>query len=294
MRCKVPVHFTFGHPPLGDVWQLPTPLVQTPLPPPHSPTPWCNRVTDCQLHCSKLFTLLRCRPRSSGQSQTSHVMSHYLLRWIWTAGAPCSQEQIVHIERLTRLVNDKLRRTLSRKSTKIVVLNWWQQPARTSSDQIKGFCAAIEMSWQFPVHKFTQWTFVCWKLFNLHFYNMSGSKLFSHLEFEEEKYKIICFRHLVSPIDCIVHKCHWWKWTFHFILVASLQWETNQSKSPQWETLQMKSNPKIAAPPISWQGPDCFPLWFRPELAFPSYIYPHIIGRGWMDISTAALNTPLY
>ena len=236
-------------------------------------------------------------PRSSGQSQTSHVMSHYLLRWIWTAGAPCSQEQIVHIERLTRLVNDKLRRTLSRKSTKIVVLNWWQQPARTSSDEIKGFCAAIEMSWQFPVHKFTQWTFVCWKLFNLHFYNMSGSKLFSHLEFEEEKYKIICFRHLVSPIDCIVHKCHWWKWTFHFILVASLQWETNQSnqiKSPQWETLQMKSNPKIAAPPISWQGPDCFPLWFRPELAFPSYIYPHIIGRGWMDISTAALNTPLY
>ena len=123
---------------------------------------------------------------------------------------------------------DKLRRTLSRKSTKIVVLNWWQQPARTSSDEIKGFCAAIEMSWQFPVHKFTQWTFVCWKLFNLHFYNMSGSKLFSHLEFEEEKYKIICFRHLVSPIDCIVHKCHWWKWTFHFILVASLQWETNQ------------------------------------------------------------------
>ena len=41
--------------------------------------------------------------RSSGQSQTSHVMYHYWLRWIWTADAPwfSSQVEIVHIERLT-------------------------------------------------------------------------------------------------------------------------------------------------------------------------------------------------
>ena len=108
MRCKVWVHFAFGHPPLGDVWQLPTPWFR----------PRCNRVTDCQLHFSHCCDAAW----SSGQSQTSHVMSHYLLRWIWTADAPwrnCTHWKI-----------EKLGRTLLRKSTKNLVLDWWKKTSK--------------------------------------------------------------------------------------------------------------------------------------------------------------------